>query len=182
MAGDELVLDLDADRERRAAEREGKDAGLPIRMGGQIVATLPPEFPLDVIEPLRAIDQELALLLRQAMQMAQGEDAMNATALVIDLLAASPNLPSTLIDTLRESGVRLLGEDGLTAFVEYRPTAKDVAVLVKGVAGYYGFSLGEASPSSTSPEPDGQTLSATSSGTTDSTPEVSTKRTKKKAS
>jgi hypothetical protein len=176
------ILDLDADRERRAAEREGGNKGLPIRMGGRVVATLPPEFPMDVIEPLRAVDQDLALLLRQAMMMAQGGDTLNATGLVIDLLAANPNLPSIFLDTIRECGTRLLGEEGIEALIEYRPSKDDLAALAKGVSRYYGFSLGEASPSSTSPEAGGETSSATSSESTDSTPEDSGKPRRKKAS
>jgi hypothetical protein len=182
MADDIFVLDLDADRERRSAEREGKNAGLPIRLGGRVVSTLPAEFPLDVIEPLRKIDQDLALLLRQAIQMSQGENALDATALVIDLLASNPNLPSTFLEVLNDCGTRLLGEEGLEALVAYRPTIGDVVALVKGVAGYYGFSLGEASESSELPESDGETLSVTSSGTTELTPAASTSARAKKAS
>jgi hypothetical protein len=175
-------IDLDKERERRAAEREGKRKPFPIRMGGETVATLPVEFPLDVIEPLRAIDQDLALLLRSAMGMAGGEDPMAATRLVIDLLASNPRLPTMFVDTIAECGTRLLGEDGMAALIAYRPTREDVAALLGAVSRFYGLSLGEASASSPSPETGGETSSATSSGTTESTPEASGRSRPKKAS
>jgi hypothetical protein len=178
----EMVLDLDAKREQRAAAREGNGEPLSIKMGGKIVATLDPEFPLDVLEPLRAIDQDLALLLRQAITMAQGGDTINATGLVIDLLASNPRLPTIFLDTLRECAVRLFGEEGVAALIEFRPSREDIGELAKGVSRFYGLSLGEASPSSASLETDGETSSATSSGTTDSTPVASTPKRRRKAS
>ena len=65
-------LDLDAARKQRAAEREGKKRDLPIRFGGEVIATLPVEMPVDVLAPLRNLDGDLTLLLREAMGCFEG--------------------------------------------------------------------------------------------------------------
>jgi len=180
---DEFVLDLDADRERRAAEREAKNVGLTIRLGGKQIAVLPPEFPLDALEPLRRVDQDIAMLLRQLYQMSEKEsDSVAAAALVVDLLAYNPNLPSMFLDVMRECGNRLIGEDGVQALIDYRPTSGDLAALVKGVSEYYGLRLGESPESSELPEISGETSSATSNDSTESTPAASTRSRKRKAS
>lgn len=170
-------LDLDAARKQRAAEREGKKRDLPIRFGGEVIATLPVEMPVDVLAPLRNLDGDLTLLLREAMGAAKGggsgEARWNATELVIDILASNPRLPVTALDTFAEVARGLFGEDGYAALVANRPTAQDFAVLVKGVFRFYGLTLGEASPSSDSSTDDGRTSSGTSSTTSDSTPEPS---------
>lgn len=183
-------LDLDAARAARAAERRQQDAAgreargetLPITLGGETIATLTAEFPLTVLGPLREIDSEIALLVNKAMSVVQdrrgggtgGDDAMDATMLVIDLLALNPALPTKVVDIAREMGVRLLGADGLAAFLAAEPTGQDVAALVKGVTDWYGVSLGEASRSSESPTSAG----GTSNGTSGSTPEDSTPETR----
>jgi len=177
-----MLLDLDEKREQRAAAREGKNEPLEVKAGGRVIATLEPEFPLDVLEPLRAVDQDLALLLRQALTMAQGGDTLNATGLVIDLLAMNPKLPTIFLDTVRECATRLFGADGVDALIDFRLRREDLAELAKGVASFYGLSLGEASDSSDSPESGGETSSVTSSASTDSTPAVSGRPRKKKAS
>lgn len=176
------MIDLDADRERRASQRETGDDGLPIKMGGKVVATLPPEFPLDVLEPLRTIDQDITLVIRQAFQMQQGNDPMAAASLLVDLLASNPNLPSQLLDVLNESATRLLGADGMAALKDFKPSGPDIAALARGVSRYYGFSLGESSESSDSQETGGETSKRTSRSTTKSTSAASTRRRAKKAS
>lgn len=169
-----MSLDLDAARKQRAAEREGKKRDLPIRLGGQDIATLPVELPVDVLAPLRNLDGDLTLLLREAMATTKrGDDATarwDATELVVDILASNPRLPVTALDTFGQVAKNLLGEDGFAALMEQRPTGQDVAFLVKGVFRFYGLTLGEASPSSDSSTDDsGRTSSGTSSTTSDST-------------
>jgi hypothetical protein len=174
----EEILDLDAAREHRAAKREGQGKGLPVRIGGEVIATLPVELPIDVFEPLTKIDDALMLLLREAMQIASGPDAAKkweATSLVVDLLATTSNLPMTVIEVIKGIAVNLLGQEGFNKFMKARPAREDIAEAIKGVFRFYGVSLGEALPSSASSESDGGTSSTTSEPTsTDSMPEAST--------
>lgn len=172
----ELVLDLDAEREQRAAKREGKAQTMPIRLGGKVVATLPAELPVEVLEPLRNLDGDLTLIIRQAMQAQKANDettVQDVTDLVIDVLANNPALPVQALSTVRKVTANLLTEDGLAAFMEQRPSPQDIAALAKGVFRFYGLSLGEASPSSDSSTDDGGTSSGTSSTTSGSMPEDS---------
>jgi hypothetical protein len=171
------LLDLDADRQSRAAAREGRGVTLPIRMGGETIAELPSELPIDVLAPLREIDEDLALMLRSVMQASQATDAQSAaqsTNLVIDLLVSNPSLPTTLLDTARAIGVNLLGQDGYDKFWAARPTREDIAALAKGVFRFYGLTLGEVSEPSGSSESGGETSNTTSNATSESTPEGST--------
>lgn len=192
------MLDLDAKRAERAAERaearrhaeaagrEARGETFPIRIGGEIIATLQPELPLTALSPIREIDDEIGLLLHQAMLIAQKEraargsgasadTAMDATKLLIDLLVTSPNLPQKMIDIARTVGANLLGEEGLTAFLAAAPSVPDVAALAGGLFDWYGTSLGEAWRSSESSTDAGGTSNTTStSSTTASTPDGST--------
>jgi hypothetical protein len=151
---DENVIDLDR---ARATRREAKGAPTPIRLGGETIAALPVELPLDVFEPVKLLDLDIALLIRKAVDMQQASDrdqAMAATSLLIDLLVARPTLPSELIDAIVESGRRLLNSEeypeGYNKFVAARPTREDVAEFAKGVFRQYGVGLGEALQSSDS--------------------------------
>lgn len=177
MSDDLDILDLDADRASRAAQREGKGASLPIRFGGEKIADLPVELPLDVLLPLREIDEDLALMFRTVMQMASqqtGEASrMDATNLVVDLLVSNPNLPTVMLDTAAQIGRNLLTVEGYDKFIAQRPSREDIGALIKGVFRYYGVSLGEASAPSDSSDSGGATSNTTSSSTSDSTPEVS---------
>ena len=170
---DPFAIDLDAERASRAAEREGKNAGAPIRVGGQTVATLPPELPFDALAPLRNLDADITLLIRSAMAAArtQGAERMDQTALIIDLLAANPALPMALVDTVGEMTKALVGEDGYQGLVAARLTVPDVAALVKRTFAFYGVGLGEASAPSDSSENGGTTSLPTGSTTTESTSE-----------
>lgn len=170
--------DLDARRraraQARAARREGQNATLPIVFGGETIAVLDAEFPLDVLEPLQHIDLDIALLLQQALTNARAENAAQANLeLLIGILAANPNLPRDLIHAVKEIGARLLGEPGYTKFVAARPSPWDVAALISDLLSWYGVSLGESLRSSTSSTPDGRTSNTTSGNTGESTPEAS---------
>lgn len=172
------VLDLDSERRTRAAAREGAGEPLPVRLGGEVVATLPPELPLAVLEPLQEISDDLTLLIRQAMQMARTDstnaaDAWQAAELVIDVFVSSPELPAKILGIIRRCAANLLTEEGLAALLAQRPSANDIAALAKGVFRYYGISLGEASASSDSSTDGGGTSNTTSSGSSGSTPAVS---------
>jgi hypothetical protein len=169
------MLDLDVAREERAkaraAAREGAGATLPVRLGGQEIAVLPAEFPLTVLEPLTLLNVDIAYLVRAAAQVTAGGEARQAgLALLVDVLAANPHLPLEVIAAVKEMGRRLLGQDGYDALAAAGVTWWDARDLIKGVLGWYGVSLGESSPSVTSPESGGETLKQTSNGTTTSMP------------
>lgn len=170
-------IDLDAERETRAAAREGRNEGAPIYFGGKIITTLPVELPIDVFAPLTKIDEALMLLLREAMQAATGSDSerkWEATSLVVDLLAATPRLPTTVLEVAKGIGENLLGAEGFALFMAERPSREDIGALIKAVFRFYGVSLGEALPSSDSSEIGGGTSNTTSEqNSTDSMPEAS---------
>jgi hypothetical protein len=172
------VLDLDAEREARIAKLEVTRKPLPIKWRGNVICTLPTEMPFDVIAPLGKIDADLTLIMRQAVQVARNngqtvEDRMDAAELVIDVLAANAHLPQTILTVIREMAHAILTEEGLTEFLEGKPSVPDMVGLARGVWRYYQVSLGEASPSSDSSEIGGGTSSTTSSPNSDSTPEDS---------
>lgn len=172
-----LVIDLDAERKQRAAAREGRGDGLPVRIGGEVIATLPVELPIDVLEPLRSLDSDLTLILRSAMQAVKGGDRnaqIEAGELVIDVLAANPALPVQVLDTVTEVAKNLLTGPGFTALMAARPSREDIAAFAKGVFRFYGVSLGESSAPNDSSEGSGETSSTTSGPTSESTPETST--------
>lgn len=167
-------LDLDADRKRRAAEREGKQMDQPIIIGGEVIAVLPVELPIDVLAPIRGMDDDIALLLREMVKgMQSGDGRADATGLFVDLIAANPKLPTNLLDTIQQITRNLFGNEGYEALVKARLTREDLGYLAKGVMEFYGLSLGESLPSSDSPTDDGTTSSSTSSGTSPSTPDES---------
>jgi hypothetical protein len=174
------MLDLDAKRaeraEARAAQQEGAGTTLPVVIGGETIAHLPAEWPLELLAPLRRIDESIALLIRQALQLVQSNDPNNqmaATQLVVDLLASNPNLPTELLDVVADLGKNLLGPGGYEKFLAAHPSKEDVAVLAKGIFEFYGVGLGESLPSSDSSTSDGGTLKPISSDTSTSTPEDS---------
>jgi hypothetical protein len=169
-------LDLDALRDARTAQREGQKKPLPIRMGGQVICTLPVELPLSVITPLREIDDTIALVIRQAMTLATNKEAgakWEASSLVIDMLAATPDLPVKVVEVVESISRSLLTDSGVEQFMAAKPSLPDIAALAKGILAYYGVSLGEASPSSDSSTDGGGTSPTTSNTNSDSTPEAS---------
>lgn len=169
------MLDLDQSRADRAAAaaREGRGVGLPIKVGGTVVATLPVEFPLDVLEPLRVIDfDDLPMLFREAYDAATGDATRTEEAglLLLDLLVSRPGLPANLFGAAVQVAKNLLGEEGFAALAASRLSRQDVAAIIAAAARHFGVSLGESSRSTDSPESDGPLSSAISSGSTDSTP------------
>lgn len=174
-----MPIDLNKLRQERAAkravaaEREARTDGEPIILDGKEIAVLPPELPWDAIKPFRQINDEIALLLRQALQMQKGGQTFDGFQLVLDLLATNPKLPQTLIDVVTGVAEALLGKDGLAALFAEKLSLPDVLALVQGVFAFYGTNLGESSRSVDSSASDGPKSEPTSSGTTTSTPEVS---------
>ena len=78
------TLDLDAERARRAearaARHEGRGDTKPIRFGGRVIATLQAEFPISVLEPLTAVNVDIAYLIRAATQMTGGDKKRRRSA------------------------------------------------------------------------------------------------------
>lgn len=168
---DDFTIDLDSARASRAASREAKGHEAPIRLGGETIAVLGAELPVDVLAPLRELDSDLTLILRQALGAARGQQSeIDSTDLVIDILSNNPNLPTTALDIIREVASNLLSPDGFARLVAQRPSVQDYAALAKGVFRWYGVSLGEALQSSVSSTDGGETSPGTSSTTSDSTP------------
>lgn len=173
--------DLDAKRlqraKARAARREAQGEQLPIVFGGQTIAVLEAEFPLDVLAPVQDINLDLALLVQQAIQAATatGADAQAANVeLIVNILAANPQLPREFVAAVQDMGKRLLGPEGYAAFIAQRPTPWDVAALISALFTWYGTTLGEFWRSSTSSTNDGRTSNTTSGSTaSDSMPEGS---------
>lgn len=173
------VLDLDAARaeraKARAARQEGRGDTLPIRFGGTTIAVLQSEFPISVLEPITAIDVDIAYVVRAAVQMTTGtaaEQRAAAVSLLADVLAANPTMPVQIINAAKEMGRRLLGQEGYDAFVGENPSREDAQALIQGILTWYGVSLGESSDSLPSLN-GGETSNQTSSGTTDLTPAAS---------
>ncbi|MFI9845067.1 hypothetical protein ACIHFD_49170 [Nonomuraea sp. NPDC051941] len=161
-------MDLDAARRARA-ERKGIKPE-PVTIGGEVIAVLPVEMPLDVLGPLvQDVNVDIALLFRNVVDVIRGENADQSTAalldMAIDLIVLNPKLPAELLEAGKEILRRLLGQGGYDAFVGERPSREDVAELVKGLFGKYGWSLGESSASETSSD-DGTTSTPTGPTTT----------------
>jgi hypothetical protein len=162
------VFDLDAARIERqrlhAARREGRGATRTVRFGGRPIAVLGPEFPLDVLEPFANVNVDLALLIRNAINAARSEDQaeqLDTLDMIVSVLALNPNLPREVLEAVKQSGRRLLGDAGYEALVAGRPTPWDIGALIKNLMGWYGVSLGESSSSST-PSGGGRTSRPTS--------------------
>jgi hypothetical protein len=170
------MLDLDKARSERAAKRaekvgaEATSEGTPIVLGGETIAVLPPELPFGVIRPLDRINDEIALLLGQAMRMQSGGQAVDGARLVLDLFSANAALPKLLIDIIKDVSTALLSDQGLRQFLDADPSINDIAALIGGIFDTYGASLGESLRSVESSASDGPSAEPTSSGSTDSTP------------
>lgn len=161
------VLDLDAARDARAQARAEHTGPVELRFGGEVIAELPAELPVEVLEPLMSVDLDLAALAREALDAMNSSDAdaqSKAVELVIDLIVANPRLPQDLIRAGQEMGRRLLTEDGYARFVARRPSLQDVNELAKQLVKRYAR-LGESLRSST-PAADGTTSKPISPTTT----------------
>jgi hypothetical protein len=182
------TLDLDAARaeraKARAARHEGRSDTLPVVFGGTTIATLAAEFPMSVLEPLTALNVDIAHIVRATVQMltiSEQEQRTASIALVVDVLAANPTLPNELIGAVKEMGRRVLGVDGYAAFVAQSPTWWDTRDLIQGLLSWFGVSLGESQPAPESSS-DGETLNQTSNGTIPLTPAASGRNRAKRGS
>jgi hypothetical protein len=156
---------LDLDRER-ALRRELSGKPLTLKLNGN-THELPFELPLDVFQPLEAIDVDVAMLIRLAMDHNGGKDVReDATNVVIDMLITNPRLPMDIIGAIRNMGNNLLGTDAYNDLVAMRPSREDIGVLSKRLFAKYGVGLGESSESSASSAGAGTTSKQTSSGST----------------
>lgn len=169
------ALDLDAQRaERRATTGES----VPLTFGGTTYR-LPPELPLEVFAPFEEVDMDIALLVRASLDAfvsaKKGEEDGSAALVLIDILAANPDLPKEMLEAIRAAARALLGDECYMALIAWKPSVQDTVVLAKGLASTYAVSLGEASASSDSSEDAGQTSSPTSSGSTGSTRRASSR-------
>lgn len=170
---DDLGFDLDLDSMRTARAEVTRTPG--IRLGGTRLE-LPPELPLDVLEPLTSINVDVAVLIRQVLDTRrENSDAANEAVLdvVVDQLVVNPKLPSELITAVKTMASRLLGEEGYAHLVAQRLYLKDIGEIVKFLLRTYGIRLGEASPSSGSSEGTGTTSTPISPGGTTATSETS---------
>jgi hypothetical protein len=176
-------IDIDDERRRRAAAREGQgrpSEGVPIKAGGGVAATLPHEFPLGALAPLRDLDEEITIVLRAIMQAWRAGAAntgvtLDAASLIVDMLAVNPRLPTSLLDVLTRISVNVVGQEGFDRLMAANLSREDYGFMLGKVMGFYGLSLGESSvPSGTATEGTGEPSSLTSpASTTDSTPAVS---------
>lgn len=157
-------LDLDAARAARSAT-SGRP--IPLRFGGRIICELPPELPVDVLEPLTSLKINTTMLVSRALEAFKSGSAQQTGLILldtlIDLMLDNPNLPAELLDAVRAMGQRLMGEAGYQAFVAARPSIGDVVALIKGLRGRYAIRLGEETPSLKT-SPDGSTSSTPSPG------------------
>ncbi|GAA3614583.1 hypothetical protein GCM10022419_119720 [Nonomuraea rosea] len=145
------MLDLDAAR----AERTAAGDPFPLRFRGQISCTLPPELPLDALEPLTEIDVDIALIFRTAIDAFKGQDADAATVsvldTVIDLLVMSKKLPDEVLEAVKKIGRRLMGDQGYEAFIAAHPSVPDVIASARACSASTGSAWGN--PRSPPPPP-----------------------------
>ncbi|MER5322318.1 hypothetical protein [Streptosporangium roseum] len=149
-------MDLDAERETRwaaaQAARGGEAGPEPLKFGGKVIAYLPPEFPIDVLEPLTDVDVDTALLVRSVLDVYNSGDKAQSVeellGLLVDLVVTNPKLPAQLVTAIKNMGRRLLGDEGYGEFVKVRPSLQDAGALVKGLGKKYSLSSGNSSASS----------------------------------
>lgn len=190
-----MPIDLDAQRAERAKTRaaarpvdpgEANADTQPIILGGRVVAELPAELPLAALAPLQEVQDDAMLLIRQAVtvigigEQEPGRVDAATAGLVVDVLAANPKLPASLIAVVQDIGRQLLGDDGYAAVVAAidsagpdRFSVLDAAELIKGVVAWYAAafgSLGKSSKPSGSAKTGGTTSNGTSRRTSVSTP------------
>lgn len=165
------LLDLDVGREARAAQREERVRNVAITLGGERFP-IPPELPVDVLTPLKALDLNLGLL------MSAGDDRAREE-LLRSMVIARPYLVAEGVEAVAECLARLIGqvpdtEGGRSPwdrFVAHRPSPHDYLRLGKGLLAVYGLTLGELLGSFATSETGGETSSTTSNASTGSTPE-----------
>lgn len=176
----DLGLDLDAQRTARA-----EITGTPhITIGGRQL-DLPPELPIDVLEPITEVNADVAIVFRQLLDARQtgGADANEEmVGAVINMVISKPELPTELITAIKTMARRLFGDDNYDHLVAQRPSKEDLGAIAKYLVRRYGVGLGESSPSSDSSEGTGTTSKATSSTTTTSTSAASGRSRTKRAS
>lgn len=170
MVGESNILDLDA---ARASRSSTQGEPIPLKFGGRVICMLPPELPVDVLEPLAHLKVDTALIARTVLKALQESNQVQAglsiAAMFVDMVIQNPKLPGEMLDAVRLMGRRLMTDDGYEAFVAQRPSIADVAAFIKGLAGRYSFRLGESLPSSTDSDSGDDSTQTSSTTSTDST-------------
>jgi hypothetical protein len=168
-----MPIDLDKHRRDRAAARAaaaGREIAEPetIVLDGKVIATLPQELPLVVLQPLLNVSTDILLVVRQAVALQCGDDenAADVVQLALDIFASNAELPQQVLDAVTDVARRLLGPDGYAALLEFNPSREDITALARGVLAHYGVTLGESSRSASSPGTGGPTSNATSPSST----------------
>jgi hypothetical protein len=161
------VIDLDGQRELRAAQREGAASGLVVRFAGTEYQ-LPPELPAAVLDPVLGGQVDLTELVRLAAVAMQDSDDRNIET-VVSTLVARPDLPTSVLTAVHAFLRSLFGERW-AEFWAAGPSLVDLANLIAGIFRSYGVGLGESFGLTGSSSNDGQTSSPTSNGSTPSMP------------
>lgn len=190
------VLDLDG---AAASKREARGAGPAFDSRGERFM-LPVEVPVDVLEPLTDVSQDVALLLQDAVRSSRGDasaaDRERTGELLLLTLVANPSMPQQVVDAAKRSAARLFCNEGPTVevgegdevetvardmddhgpdcqwtrFVRTRPTLDKIRVLVPWIFREYGVSLGEVFAPPAPADGSGETSSRISPPATGSTP------------
>lgn len=182
------VLDLDG---AAASKREARGKAPEFTTKGERFA-LPVELPIDVLEPLTDVSQDVALLLQDAVRATRGDatadDRERAGELILLTLVANPEMPRQVVDAAKRACGRLFCDEGPTVevgegdeaktverdvdshgtdcqwsrFVRTRPTVDKARVLAPWIFREYGVSLGEVFAPPAAAESSGQTSKRTS--------------------
>jgi hypothetical protein len=164
---DSIEFDLDFDAQR-SANAEANEHSPGVKIGGEKLA-LPVELPVDVLQPLLNLDQDVIYLAKQAIDARASNDVDAIVASVVDMLVAHPTLPRDAVETVTTMARRLFGEEGYEKLVAARLTLPEIGRLAKYLGKRYGVGLGEALRPSESSEGSGTTSRPTSSASTTST-------------
>lgn len=164
-----MLIDLDSERQARAARREGAGQHVEIAIAGESFR-LPAELPVTVLERLLDPDVEISQMLILALRAYQ-QGSEQAGEIIIRTLSDQPDLPLGFLRAVMSAVELLFGTDEWARFQAADPSAQDVIALIKGLFTSYGVGLGEAFSSPASSEIAGSTPSPTSSGSTGSTSE-----------
>lgn len=159
------MIDIDA------VLSETKDRILKYR-GTEFV--LPGELPGAALAPFLDKDLNLMPLVTGVINSLDGEDSgYNIVELLSDSLTAQPNLPLDILTAANASFRALLGEEQHDQFANLNPSVPAYLLIARSLLVEYGVSLADFFVSSGSSETDGEPSSATSSESTESTPDDS---------
>lgn len=162
-----MLIDLDAERQARAAKREGAGEAVDIALCGEQFK-LPAELPLAVLERLLDPDVEISQMLILALRAFQ-QGSEQSGDVIIRTLTAQPDLPLGFVRAVVSALDLLFGPDQWARYQAVNPSAQDTIALVRGLLAGYGVGLGEAFSSPELSESAGSTPKPTSAASTDLT-------------